>query len=159
MKKLLTLLVALVALAPAFAQSRSEREEAKGVILGEPRGTTNYPYPDDRTVYGGTSRYPQRYPQTYPNTSRERRIYEVNREYDAKIYSIRMNRTLSRREKDRIIRQFELERRRKIADINNDYYRNNRYDNNGKKSKKYKRDNGNHYGWDRGRGNPHKGRY
>jgi hypothetical protein len=168
MKQILTLLVAVLVAATTFAQTDAQKEEAKRVILGEKKGTTPYPNTgndrdvilgggDNRTVYGG-SNYPQRYPST-SGTSREQRIYDINREYDAKIYSIRNNRSLSQNEKERIIRQLEIDRRRKIDAINSRYngdrnYRNNDHDAY-KKSKKYKHDNGNHYGWEQGKGNPH----
>jgi hypothetical protein len=161
MKYILTLLLSSLLVTATFAQTDAEKEEAKRVILGDKKGTTTYPKSgDDRTVYGGRNeRYPQQYPARYPTTSRERRIYEINREYDAKIYSIRQNRTLSNSEKERMIRQLEADRRRKINALSDDYYkRNRRYDDNDdyKKSKKHKGNNGNHYGWQKGKGNPHK---
>lgn len=167
MKHILTLLFSSLLITTAFAQTDADREEAKRVILGEKK--TSYPNPgdgrdvvlggDNRTVYGGTERYPQR----YPTASREQRMYAINRDYEAKIYSIRTNRALSRSEKERIIRQLEADRRRQIAALHNDYYDwNRRYDDEDKeyrKSKKYKNNNGNHYGWERDNGNPHKRRY
>jgi hypothetical protein len=161
MKYILTLLVSALLVTTTFAQTEAEKEEAKRVILGEKKGTTTYPKPDDdRTVYGGrNNRYPQQYPQRYPTTSRERRISEINREYDAKIYSIRQNRTLSNSEKERMIRQLEADRRRKINALSDDSYkRDRRYDDDDdyRKSKKQKGNNGNHYGWQKGKGNPHK---
>src|SRR6476469_10825458 len=144
MKKILTLFVALLAITSVFAQ----RDESRRVILG-----------DDRTVYGGNNHYPQQYPQTYPTTSREQRIYEINREYDARINSVRYDRRFSRRERERAIRSLELERRQRIAAIN-DYYsnRNRRYDNDRDdwKDNSHHGNNGNHYGWGRGKGNPHR---
>lgn len=170
MKNILTLLICTLLVSAAFAQTQAQKEEAKRVILG-PKKTSTPTSGDDRsvilggdnhTVYGeGDPRYPDRYPSTA--TSREQRIYEINREYDAKIYSIRNNRTLSRSEKDRIIRQLEAERRRRIAAVNGSYSgRDRRHDEDEdhddyKKSKKYKSNPGNHYGWEKGKGNPHKG--
>ena len=113
---------------------------------------------DNRTVYGETDpRYPQRYPSTA--SSREQRIYDINREYDAKIASIRNNPRLSRSEKERIIRQLEADRRQRIDAVNGSYQgkdRRNDKDEDCKKSKKAKGNNGNHYGWEKGKGNPHK---
>ncbi len=169
MKTILTLLFSFIALSTVFAQTDAEREEAKRVILGEKRGSTSKPKTgndrevisggEDRTVYGERDRrYPDRYP-TNTSTSRERKVYEINREYDAKINSIRANRTLSASEKERIIRQLESDRRRKLDRLN-DRYKGNRErsyeDHDDKKSKKYKSNNGNHYGWQKGKGNPHK---
>ena len=168
MKRWSTLLLSLTLFATAFAQTNAEREEAKRVILGDRKGSTSYPKSrndrdvisdrDDHPVYSKTSRrYPGQYPTVYGG-SREQRIYEINREYDAKIYSIRQNHTLSRYEKERIIRQLETERRQRLAQLNNSY-RDRRYDNDDcNDNKKAKRNKGNHYGWSKGKGNPHHGK-
>lgn len=169
MKKIRTLLLSVTLVTTAFAQTGAEREEAKRVILGERKNSTSYPKSgndrnvilrgDDRTVYGGrSSRYPQRYPTTY-GTSRERQIYEINRAYDARIYSIRHNRTLSRYEKERIIRQLENERRRKINQIADRYSQDRRYNDDAcDDDRKNKRNKGSRYGWRNGKGNPHNGK-
>jgi len=172
MKYILTLLFTVTLFTAAFAQTDAEREEARRIIFGDKKGSTSYPKSgddrnvilggDDRTVYGGTERrYPERYPAT-TGSSRERRIYEINRAYDAKIYSIRQNRTLSRTEKERIIRQLETERRRELAQVNghNYYSKDKRYtdDDDCTNGKKYKKSKGNHYGLDKGNGNPHRGK-
>ena len=167
MKNILTLLVCSLFVSAAFAQTDAQKEEAKRVILGPKTTSTSKTGDDksvilgggdDRTVYGETDRrYPQRYPSTA--TSREQRIYDINRTYDAKIASIRNNPRLSRSEKERIIRQLEAERRQRIAAVNGTYYgkdRRNSKDEDCKKSKKNKGNNGNHYGWEKGKGNPHK---
>lgn len=169
MKRISTLLLFIILFSTAIAQTDAEREEAKRMILGERKGAA-YPKSgndrdvilgrDNRTVYGGTNRrYPKRYPTTY-GTSRERRLYEINREYDAKIYSIPWNRTLSSYEKDRIIRQLESERRRKLDQLNDSYYgKDSRYNNDDcNDNKKYKKKTGNHYGWRNGKHNPHNGK-
>jgi hypothetical protein len=173
MKKIITLLVSFGAFTTLFAQNTREMEDAKRVILGAPRTSSpNSQNPkdivlgDDRRVYDGTgNRYPQTYP--YPNSSsRDAQVNSINREYDAKIYSIRNNRYLSNSEKERMIRQLEMDRARAIQGVNKqygnnrDYKRNNdRDDDYYKKNKKYKSNNGNHYGWENGKGNPHKGKY
>jgi len=88
----------------------------------------------------------------------------VNREYDAKIWSIRNNRTLSQQEKDRMIRQLEQDRQRRIQQITrNGHYR---YQTKGRKDRddddddRYERNgkgnNGKHLGWEKGKGNPHR---
>src|SRR5215217_6407088 len=128
MKNILTLLVGSLLVTAAFAQTDAQKEEAKRVILGSKKTSTSTSKTsdnksvilggdDNRTVYGETDRrYPDRYPST--STSREQRIYEINRTYDAKIRSIRNNPTLSASEKERMIRQLEVERRRRIAAVN-----------------------------------------
>lgn len=161
MKKIFALLVSFVIVATGFAQTGTQKEEAKRIILGERKGSASNPFPgDDRTVYGERgNRYPERYPNVSVST-RERQMYEINRAYNAKIYSIRNNRTLSRSEKERIIRQLESDRHRAIAQIDGRYYGNNdrSYEDYGdyKKSKGHKGNNGNHYGRYKGKSNPHK---
>jgi len=157
MKNILTLLFSLMLVTAAFAQTDAQRDEAKRVILGEKKGSSTSSKTDEgrsvvlgrdnRTVYG------ERYPTT---TSREQRINEINRAYDAKIYSIRMNRNLSPSEKDRIIRQLEDDRRREINAVNNSYYSKGKHDRDDDFKKMKKGNNGNHYGWEKGKGNPHK---
>ncbi|HUQ96314.1 MAG TPA: hypothetical protein VM010_01530 [Chitinophagaceae bacterium] len=151
--KTIFFLLSLVTFTTTFAQT-SDRDEAKRVILGERRDAdTRKEYPaDNRTVYGDRN---DRYPDTY-GTKRNREMNETNRDYDQKIASIRSNRTLSRNEKERIIYLLESDRRNRIDACNNRAYKNNNrdYDNNrdhGKKYKKSKFNNGNHYGWYNGK--------
>lgn len=164
MKKIITLLLAVGAF--GALQAQTSKEEARKVILGQGKtqsgsgspstsgrdvilggGNNGTSYPDNRTSY----------PNNYPSGSRQARIDQVNREYDAKIWSIRNNNNLSQAEKDRIIRQLEKDRARRINEINN-YDKNRRYeddDDNDSRSKT-KSNNGKHLGWEKGKGNPHK---
>jgi hypothetical protein len=167
MKKTSILLLSLSVATAAFAQTETQKEEAKRVILGGKKETsTPAPAPKtgdgrtvilggDRDVYGeNRTSYP-----TSNGSTREQRINEINRDYDAKIRSIRFNRTLSPAEKERIIRQLEAERRRKINAVNGEYNGNTDGDDNRyKKNKKGKGNKGNHYGWQKGKGNPHRSR-
>jgi hypothetical protein len=162
MKKVITLLLLVGTVASASAQTA---EESRRVVLGtggDSRTERNSPIDvilgrDRRVEDDRNTRYPS---GTYG--SREREIDQVNREYDRKIYSIRNNRTLTASEKERMIRQLENDRARRIRGINNRYYGDRRddrrYDDDysHSKNKKYKKDNGNHYGWERGVGNPHR---
>jgi len=152
MKKIVTLLLAVAAVSGAFAQSRTT-EEAKRILTGIP-GDNRTSYPgDDRRVYDERSSYPG---------SRSGSEDGVNREYDEKIRSIRNNRTLSNAEKDRIIRDLENQRQRRLQQIrgyDDRRYDDHRYDNNYKNNKhkqKNKGNNGKHLGWEKGKGNPHK---
>ena len=77
----------------------------------------------------------------------------MNREYDAKIRSIRNNPNLSRSEKERIIRQLEQDRKKKIRQISD--HRRSEYG----KNKKYKKNPGKHKGWSKGKGNKHRNRH
>ena len=162
MKKLFALLIAAGAFITTIAQSDSRSEEARRVILGPRQSSPQNPRDvaigrDDRRVYDedGNS-----YPGTYPSgTSREREINQINRDYDRKVQSIRNNPHLSAREKERIIRDLNYERNERIREVNNDYRR---YEDNNdyySKEKKQKKNNGKHLGWEKGRGNPHRGRY
>jgi len=165
MKKIVTLLFSLGALTAVFAQNTRDMENSKRVILGAPRTSGSQNPKDivlgnDGRVYGGNgTSYPQTYP--YPNgSSRDAQINNINREYDAKIYSIRNNRYLSYSEKERMIRQLEIDRQRAIRQVGNQYG-NRQYDDDRDYdyNKKHKGNNGNHYGWEKGKGNPHKGKY
>ena len=139
-----------VALA-ASAFGQTDREEAKRVILGRGsnKGNTSS-HPKDVILGGGnqTSTYPSGYPTT--NGSRDQQIAQVNYEYDQKIQSVRNNGYLSAEEKARAIRQLEADRNRRIRQINK------AYDDNRENKGKGKGNNGNHYGWEKGKGNPHK---
>ncbi len=145
-----------------FAQSQ-KTEEAKDVILGRKKSGSTNQNPRDIILNGGNENGPiygpNNHPDNYPYGSRQQRIEQINRQYDAKIQSIRNNPYLSTEEKRRIIRELNAERARKIRAINNDHNRD--YDDDDdddkyKKDKKYKSNNGNHYGWEKGKGNPHK---
>lgn len=140
MKRILTLLVAIVAVFSVQAQT-SSREEARRVILGTP-GTPS------RT---GDVVYDRNGNPTYPNSSRQAEIDRVNREYDSKIYSIRNNPNLSNEEKQRMISQLERDRQQRIREINN-RYGNGQYN----ERTRERKDNGKHLGWEKGRGNPHR---
>ena len=139
MKKMLTLLIAIGGFVAVNAQSR--REEARKVILGQEKNRGNSQRDRDIVLGRGSNgdNYPT-YPNSYPN-SRRSRIDQINREYDAKIWSIRNNNTLSSYEKARIIRRLERERAQKIRranQSNGNYYG--------------KGNNGKHKGWSKGKG-------
>ena len=151
MKKILTLLVVVAATVTVNAQT--SKEEARRVILGEnkkqPTKTSPTQNPRD-VILGGGNNDQNTYPGSYPSGSREAQINQINREYDAKIRSIRSNPYLSQAEKDRAIRQLENDRRRKINAISGSYAKN-------KNGKAYKKGNkGKHLGWEKGVGNPHR---
>ena len=157
MKKITTLLLAIGSFIAVNAQT--SKEEARRVILGEPKDapkTTPTQNPRDVILGGGNNggTNPTSYPGNYPSGSREAQINQINREYDAKIQSIRDNRYLTQAEKDRAIRQLESDRARRIREINNRYYGNDR-DKDYKYAKK-KGNNGKHLGWEKGKGYPHK---
>ena len=143
MKKIITLFTAIAAFVAVHAQT--SRDEARKVVLGQEKNKGTSSQEGRDIILGGGNRndYPT-YPGSYP-TSRQSQIDQVNREYDAKVWSIRNNRTLSQVEKDRMIRQLEEDRARRIRELN----QSNGY---GKK----KGDNGKHLGWEKGKGNPHK---
>jgi hypothetical protein len=156
MKKIITLVLAVACFATVNAQT--SKEEARRVILGESKGSTkNTPTQNPRDVIlggGNGGNNPSSYPGNYPGGSREAQIDQVNREYNAKIQSVRNNPYLSQAEKDRAIRQLENDRAKKIREINNRYYGKDK--DNAYKYKKNKGNNGKHLGWEKGKGNPHK---
>lgn len=111
------------------------REETRRVILGSPNENGSYGNRD--VILGGNdnARYPSypdnRYPgNAYPNNgnynNRPYQLDQINREYSAKTESIRNNRYLSSKEKERMIRQLEKDRKKRISEINRQYVNNNR---------------------------------
>lgn len=146
MKTILTLLLAAGAFASVQAQSK---EEARRVILGGGYGSNtdrNYPTNGGRDVIlgGGNNNdsYPT-YPNSYPSGNNgQSQTDQVNREYDAKIQSIRNNGYLSYDEKQRAIRQLEKDRQKRIQQINSQY--NNSYGRNDNRQ-----NNGKHKGWNK----------
>ncbi|HVE60848.1 MAG TPA: DUF1542 domain-containing protein [Chitinophagaceae bacterium] len=157
MKKMLTLFTCIAAF--AFAQAQTPQEEARRVILGERKTSDRDRSPNERDIILGDDRrvYDERGTR-YPNSTREQRIYEINREYDAKVQSIRNNHYLSSAEKQRMIRQLNNDRARQIQEINN-RYGDRRYENRRGKDydDRYERgNNGKHKGWEKGKGNQKK---
>lgn len=154
MKRILTLLIAVGLFTGASAQT--SKEEARRVILGggNKNGGSNNPSDRSRDVILGDrddNNNRRTYPNSYPNSGS--RADQINREYDIKINSIRNNPNLSQSEKQRIIRELEADRARKLKQAGN-YGRNHDY----KKNKKYKSNNGKHKGWQKGKGNKHRDR-
>jgi hypothetical protein len=164
MKKLITLLLATGAF--FSVQAQTSKDEARRIILGQEKGNNNNSTSrNGRDVVlggGNETTYPNSYPNNYPSGSGQAEIDRVNREYDAKIWSIRNNNTLSSQEKARMIRQLEQDRDRKIRQINQnkDYgysKKGKKYDDYDDHGKGYgKSNNGKHLGWEKGKGNPHK---
>jgi hypothetical protein len=149
MKKIITLLMAAGAFVAVNAQT--SKEEARRVVLGGSKnGDGNTSTRNRDVILGGGNNGNENtrtYPNSYPNNgSRQSEIDRVNRDYDSKIYSIRNNGTLTQSEKERMIRQLEKDRDKKIKAINSD-------NNYGKKSKG---NNGKHKGWTKGKGNQKK---
>lgn len=155
MKKFITLLMTAMAVSGAFAQS-ADTEEARRILSGG-NSRTSYPSHDNR-VYENRDRYPE---------DRSGNVDAVNRDYDAKIRSIRNNRNLANAEKDRIIRDLEGQRQRRIQEIRgyndrsyddrrNDKRRYDRDDQQHSKKHKQKGNNGKRLGWQKGKGNPHR---
>lgn len=169
MKKILTLSFFLGGALLASAQSTREMEDARDIILGQRKSTSGGDTRsgdrdvilgrDNRTVYEDNR-------TGYPSSSSSE-ARSINREYDAKIQSIRNNRYLSSAEKERAIRQLEADRARRLRNLEERYSNDRkRYDdrdddrryssNNKNNNYKKKSNNGNHYGWQKGKGNPHK---
>jgi hypothetical protein len=150
MKKIVTLIIAATTIATVHAQT--SRDEARKVILGQPKNNGSSQGGRDVILGGGNNR--NDYP-TYPSSngsygSKQSQIDQVNREYDAKIYSIRANNSLSQSEKERMIRQLEKDRTQRIRQINQQYRNNDSYNKKGKKNKE-RHDNGKHKGWTKGK--------
>lgn len=169
MKRLLTLLLAVASFSATYAQS-STTQKAKRIIRGDrPDYDPDRPSSGDaKDIIIGRDGRPVYDDRGYYPTGSSSRTGQINREYDAKIRSIRNNPTLSRAEKDWIIRRLEAERARRIREADRDYRREDRrysersreyrdYDDDyGGKKYKYKGNNGKHLGWQKGKGNPHR---
>ncbi len=156
MKQIFTLLVCIVAL--NSVQAQTPQEEARRVILGQKKTDERNGSPNGRDIIlGGDRRVYDERGTRYPNGSVEQRAEQVNRDYDAKIQSIRSNRYLSATEKERTIRQLNNDRVRRLKEIRNtnddrNYEKGNRRDDD-----RYERhDNGKHKGWEKGKGNKKK---
>lgn len=138
MKKYSVLLITLLAAAGSQAQSR-KIDENREIINGYP---TN-----NGKVYGDKgNQYPNN--SGYPTSSSE--VDKINREYDRRINAVRMNPTLSANEKQRRISKLEYERQQRLKEVYS--YKNGKYSTN----KKYKKNNGKHLGWEKGKGNQYK---
>ena len=152
MKKIITLFLAVAACASVEAQT--SKEEARRVVLGGSKGTstttgTESPKDNPREVVLGER------PSTSTPSSRQAEVDQVNREYDAKIASIRNNPVLTATEKEEAIARLERDRARKIRAINNtDSGNDDSNDVKKNKKNKVKSNNGNHYGWENANANP-----
>lgn len=151
MKKIITLLIASGAIVSVHAQT--SKDEARRVVLGEPKNGTSTTSRSGRDVVLGrenTGTYPNN--RNYPYGSREAQSEQINREYDAKINSIRNNVYLSQSEKQKMIAQLEKDRAKKLRELNGKY-----------KGKKHDdddhQDNGKHKGWTKGKGNQGKDKH
>lgn len=166
MKKIITLLIAAFAVSASFAQTTSQ-EESRRVILGKQKkeGEQTSKKEDKRSakdiILGRDNDKTSRNDDgVYSSTERQAKIDAINRDYDAKIQSIRNNPNLTAEEKQRIIDRLEKERAKKIKEVNKDYKDKDRDDDDGddddKKDKKVKGNNGKKLGWEKGVGNPHR---
>ena len=139
----------IVLSAVAAAQAQSTKEEARRVILGSPKGSGGETQNPKEVILGrggNDAGYPA-------GNSREARIEQVNREYNERIQAIRNDRYMSNEQKERAIRDLERERAQKIREINQAYGSDGDRDH---KEGKYKKNNGRHLGWEKGKGNPHR---
>lgn len=153
MKKLITLLIAAGSFATVNAQST--KEEARKVILGDPKNNGGTPSKQGRDIILGGGSNGSDENRNHP-TSTNAQIDQVNREYDAKVNSIRNNGTLTQAEKERMISQLEKDRARRIKQITNANNGHHDDDDDHQHDKKVKKNNGKHLGWEKGKGNPHK---
>jgi hypothetical protein len=115
MKKLFVLLFSTGMILTASAQS--SRNQSRDVILGQ----------SDRTVYNDN--YDR---NGFTNRERDDQIRRINREFDARLYSIQRDRYMRNAEKRRAVRELEMQRNQAIRDVNYRYEntRNRGYSNN-----------------------------
>jgi hypothetical protein len=158
MKQILTLFICVAAF--ISVQAQTPQEEARRVILGQKKTDDRNSSPNGRDIIlGGDRRVDEERGSRYPNGTREQQVDQVNREYDAKVQSIRNNPYLSSTEKERAIRQLNNDRTRRIKEINDRNNDRRRYENRSERDNddRYERhDNGKHKGWKKGKGNQKK---
>lgn len=162
MKKMITLLI--VAGSFVAVQAQTSKDEARKVVLGGSKnGGTSSKRGRDVVLGGNNGTTDRTYPNpnNYPNGgSRQAQADQVNREYDAKINSIRNNVYLSQSEKERMIAQLQKDRARRLREINNNSYskgrkygHDNEEDDEDDDHHEGRHDNGKHKGWEKGKGN------
>jgi hypothetical protein len=156
MKQILTLFICVSVF--GLVQAQTPHEEARRIIRGENRNDRENSANDRNIILGGDRRVYDERESRYPNSTREQSVYQVNREYDAKVQSIRNDRYLSAAEKERAIRQLNNDRAKKIREINN-RYEDRRYENGSHRDEddRYQRsNNGKHKGWKKRKDNQKK---
>lgn len=138
MKKILTLFIALGAIVSVQAQSHrsypNDDRNGRDVILGD-RNNRNDRYDQPNRTYENTSRY------TYSMSAseRDRKIDQVNREYDRRIRKVEKDRWIRSYEKQSQIRQLENQRRDEIRLVwerfrnSNNVHRDNSYQQNNRR--------------------------
>lgn len=157
----------------SFAQAS---KESRDVTVGSRNGSSNSRNRNDQGVIlnKNNRRISDEGNRTNSRGSREEQIKRINNQYDAKAQAVRNNGDLSEAGKEKRIRQLSLERDRRLNEVNrvsNDRNDRNRRsqdkdrdadrDDDDRKEKEYKKDkkaksnNGNHYGWEKGKRNPH----
>jgi hypothetical protein len=133
MKKILTLLFAVGAIAVAQAQTSRYPDDRYGrdVILGDQSGRTDR---DDRDYRNNrTYENNSRYSYSFSAKERDKQIDRINRDYEKRIRQVERDRYLRSYEKSTQVRRLEEQRRQEISQVwdrfrsNNNRHSDNRY--------------------------------
>lgn len=107
MKKIFTLLFSVGLVGSVFAQSgRQDHFKVSNDVV--------FNKAPEALMNSHTSMYDN----NFFNADRDRKIREINREYDRQIMQVKFTRRLRPFEKDRMIRMLEIQRVQKIREIN-----------------------------------------
>lgn len=120
MKKIFTLLFAIGTITFASAQSTAQQSrhfEDNKIESKSARAGSSHDYDNDRNKESG-----------YGFSVREKEVQmrKINREFDQKIVSVKMNRRLKGQEKSRIIRMLERQRIEEIRQVQSRFEKSNR---------------------------------
>ena len=110
MKRILTLLIALGAIASVQAQSRDGRYENRDVILGDQNNRTY----DNNRSYENNSRYGG---YNFSARERDQQIDRINRGYDQRIRQVQRDRWMRTYEKRNQVQRLEDQRRNEIRQV------------------------------------------
>jgi hypothetical protein len=124
MKKLLIILLVTVTALSASAQ----RAHPGGHYNARPRvvvraGVYAPLYPSYYGYYGGYSYYPPYYGYAQRPTKLDLKIEDIKNDCEDKIWSVKHNESLSRKEKRRTVHQLRYERDQAIIQAKKDYYK------------------------------------
>ena len=124
MKKIFTLLLAVGTITFVSAQStaqQSRHSEDNKFENKTVHASSSHDYDHDRNGEPG-------YGSSFSLREKEAQMRKINREFDNKIVSVKMNRRLRNQEKSRIIRMLETQRRDEIREVQLRFERSNRRD-------------------------------
>lgn len=118
MKKVLIVLLTLMVTAGAFAQYHRYYGPRARVSIGIGAYAPLYPY----YGYGPAFGYPPAYGYYYRPTELDLQIRDIRNDYQYQIREARQDKSLSRKERRKLIRELEHDRDKEIIQAQRDYY-------------------------------------